>query len=97
MECEYVNVIKRHCFSIEFFDDLEKQGWGNFQEKFANQLRTFENLANSESRRKKLGKAETYDGTIIPTNPNSNRVPGSRAVNGRQKGKGKSEGKSNFF
>ena len=54
MECEYVNVIKRHCFSIEFFGDLENQGRGNFQEKFAKQLRTFENLVNSESRRKKL-------------------------------------------
>ena len=96
MECEYSGVIKRHCFPIEFFNDLGNLGWGQFPGKFAKQLRTFENLVNSESRRKKLGKAETYDGTIIPTNQNSNRAPGSRAVNDRQQGKGKSKGKTNF-
>ena len=94
--CEYVGVVKRHCLAIAFSSDIEGLEQGNSQGGFAKQLRTVENLANSESRRKKFGKAETYDGSIIPANPNSNSAPGSGAVYDRQKGKGKPKGKSNL-
>ena len=87
LDFEYVFTIKRHCYSVEFYEDMDHSVWGKFQEKFAKQLSTFDNLVNSESRRKKLGKAEIYDGSVIPTNPNSNRVPGSKAVFDRQKEK----------
>ena len=75
---------------------MEHLGWGRSKGKFSKQLSIFEKLSNSESRGKKLGKAGIYDGSVIPTTPNSNRVPGSRPTYDRPKGKGKSEGKSNF-
>ena len=59
-------------------------------------IKHFRKLVSSESRRKKLGKSEFYDVSVIPANPNSNRVPGSRANYGKSKGKDKPEGKSNF-
>ena len=74
-------------------EDLE---WGKSQGEFAKQLCISEKLVNAESRRKKLGKAQIYDGIVVPTNPNSNRIPDARANHGKLKGKGKPKGKSNF-
>ena len=78
------NVIVPH--PMNSYNDIESSGRGNFQEKFAKQLSTFENMVSAESKRKKLGKAEIYDITIIPTHAHPNRVPGSRTVYDRPKG-----------
>ena len=59
--------------------------------EFPDQLSIFEKMANSDSKRKKFGSAEIYDGAIIPTTQSYNRVPGSRGSN-QPKGKGKAKG-----
>ena len=48
-------------------------------------------MANSDSKRKKFGPAEIYEGAIIPTTQSFNRVPGSRGSD-RQKGKCNAKG-----
>ena len=84
-------MVKAHCLTVDFVKDLEELDWESHQQKFADQLRIFENLANSGSRRKKFGSAEIYEGAIIRTTQSSNRIPGWRG-NDRQKGKVKAKG-----
>ena len=95
LECQFLGVVKGHCLTVEFAKDLEGLDWESPHQKFPEQLSIFENLANSESRRKKFGSEEIYEGVIIPTNQSSNRIPGSRG-NDRQKGKGKAKGKATY-
>ena len=76
---------------MDFVNDLEELKWELLQKKFADQLSIFGNMANSDSKRKKFGPAEIYEGAIIPTTQNYNRIPGSRGSD-RQKGKGKAKG-----
>ena len=64
---------------------------GIVSKKFATQLSIFGKMVSSDSKRKKFGSAEIYDGAIIPTNRSYNRVPGSRGSN-QPKGKGKAKG-----
>ena len=90
-EYPYFNVIRTHCLTVEFVGDLEGLEWELFQKKFAGHLNILENMVNTDSKRKKFGSAEIYNGTTIPTSQSFNRVPGSRWTN-TQKGKGKAKG-----
>ena len=71
--------------------DLEELKWESFQAKFADLLNIFEDMVNVDSKKKKFGSAEIFDGAIIPTTQSYNRVPGSRA-NSQPEGKGKAKG-----
>ena len=85
------SVIRTRCLTVDFVNDLEELKWELPQKKFADQLSIFGNMANSDSKRKKFGSAEIYDGAIIPTTQSYNRVPGSRGSS-QPKGKGKAKG-----
>merc|ERR1712105_247129 len=74
-----------------FVSDLEGLERELPQKKFASHLSILENMANTDSKRKKFGAAEIYNGSIIPTTHNVNRVPGAR-WNSSPKGKGKAKG-----
>ena len=50
---------------------------GEFQEKFANYIRTVDEHLNSEPIEKQIGQADVYDGTQVILN--NYRIPGSRA------------------
>ena len=84
-------MIRTHCATVDFANDLEELKWELPQKKFAEQLSIFGNMANSDSKRKKFGSAEIYDGAIIPTTQSYNSVPGSRG-NSHPKGKGDAKG-----
>ena len=77
------SVIRSHCATVDFGTDLEELERRAFRKKFALQLSIFEDMVNYESKRKKFGPAEIYDGAIIPTTRNYNRIPGSRGSNPR--------------
>ena len=72
IRCEIVSdyrlftVIRTHCLTADFVNDLEDLKRGSPQKKFACQLSIFWNMANSDSKRGKFGSAEIYDGAIIP-------------------------------
>ena len=76
---------------MDFVKDIEGLQWELRRKKFAEQLSIFGNTANSDSKRKKIGSAEIYEGGVIPTTQSFNRVPGSRGSN-QPKGKGKAKG-----
>ena len=66
---------------------------GNFpKKKFAGQLNIFGEMPNYDSKRKKFGSAEIFDGAIIPTTQSYSRVPGSRGYQRFGNGKGKAKG-----
>ena len=87
----YFNVIRTRCLAVEFVSDLEGLEWELPQKKFANHLSILGNMVNTDSKRKKFGSAEIYNGSIIPTTQSFNRVPGSRWTS-PPKGKGKAKG-----
>ena len=54
-------------------------------------------MLNSDSKRKKFGSSEIYDGALIPSTRSYNRIPGSRGSSQRphsEKGKGRAKGTS---
>ena len=91
LDYPHFKVIRTHCLTVEFVSDLEGLEWELFQKKFARHLSILENMVNTDSKRKKFGTAEIYNGSIIPTTQNFNRAPGSR-WNSSPKGKGKAKG-----
>ena len=85
------SVVRTHCLTLDFVNDLEGLKRESPRKEFTDQLSIFGDMANSDSKRKKFGSAEIYDGAIIPTSQSYNRVPGSRGSN-QPKGKGKAKG-----
>ena len=84
-------MIRTHCLTVESVNDLEELKWEPPHKKFADQLSIFENMVNSDSKRKKFGSAEIYEGALIPTTQSFNHIPGSRG-NDRQRAKARKKG-----
>ena len=93
LEYRRFSLIRNRCYTVDYVKDLEDLTWGTSQKKFAGQLNIFEKMSNYDSKRKKFGPAEIFDGAIIPTTQSYSRVPGSRGGYQRfGKGKGKAKG-----